>query len=213
MIELTERHKGPYLATVVENLLTSYGISLKQILTATTDGAKNMANTVRYMTLNANIEGEGDEHEHQSHSDPDTEPDEAICSDGVMTNESDDDRMELENEIELNSELNNEERFVELVTEMAENLRVRSNFLSLINHVKCCTHGTQLAVNKAINASEAKDVVFDVREMVKALRSGVVNIEFRKLAPNCILPRTYVDTRWNSDYLMVSFSYRFLCVP
>lgn len=211
MIELTDRHKGPYLATVVENLLTTYGISLKQIHTATTDGAKNMANTVRHMTLNANVEGE--RNEHQSHSGSDAESDEAIYSDGAMTNESDDDRMELENEIELNNELNNDERYVELVTEMTGNLRDRNNLLSLINHVKCCTHATQLPVNKALDGSEAKEVVLDVRDMVKALRTEIINIEFRKLAPGCILPRAYVETRWNSDYLMVSSSHRLLSVP
>lgn len=170
-----------------------------------------MANTVRHMGLNANIE---EDDEQKSPSESDTESDEAIYSDGSMTNESDDDRMELENEIELNSELNNDERYVQLVTEMAENLRIRNNFLSMINHVKCCTHGTQLPVNRALDASEAREVVVCVREMVKTLRTEVVNIEFRKLAPNCILPRLYVDTRWNSDYLMVCFSHQilFMCI-
>lgn len=40
----------------------------------------------------------------------------------------------------------------------------------------------------------------------------VVNVKFRKLEPICILPRQYVETRWNSDYQMVFDSLQMIFV-
>lgn len=200
MIQLKERHRGPYLADVVENLLKEYEISLRQIYSGTADKATNMDNTVRNISLRACNELEQNQNPlEQSNGGNDEEVYESAS-------EGDDEMcMDLENQIELHNELNNENRYVELVNDMTQHLSRRANFLSPVQKIHCCAHTTQLAVNSALNQSEAKEIVSTVREMMKMLRTTVVNIEFRKIAPNCILPRLHVETRWNSDYEMVRF--------
>lgn len=184
VIQLRERHRGPYIASVVEELLKSFGVSLKQVHTITTDLAKNMFNTTRHLAMHAYDESA----EHQSYSDDDSDD----HTDGfASTNSSYDDRMELENELEIPSDLNNDERYVELLTDMTNNLQRRNNYLSLINHINCCAHGSQLAVNEAIAKSNTTELLNNVCEMMKGLRTTVINIEFRKIAPRCILPHIF----------------------
>lgn len=204
MVQLTERHRGPYLANEIEDLLAEYSVSLKQICTATTDKASNMNNTVRHLALYANAETEIGDQEHNQNEENE------LDSEGVIDDVSDDDvndDMELadENFIELAHELNNGDRFVELVKDLTDELHRRNNYLSLIHQVDCCAHKVQLSVNAAVQNSNAIGIIEEVREMTRLLRTTVVNIEFKKHAPKCVLPPQHVDTRWNADYLMVSY--------
>lgn len=203
MVHLTERHRGPYLANVIEKLLDEYDALLKQVYTATTDKAANMDNTIRHLTLNANdgINEHIDETEDMdSNNEYNYEFDESF---DALSNEE----MAMENQIELENELNNDSRYEDLVKELTSELRRRNNFLSLINQVDCCAHKIQLAVHSAIDKSNAKPTICAVREMTKLLRTTVVNIQFRKLAPKCVLPPLCVETRWNSDFMMVIIVY------
>lgn len=201
MIQLTKRHRGPYLANVIEDLLKEYNVFLKQVYSATTDKARNMDNTVRHLNIYANIinnENNDEVEDIISINECDDQFDDSINS------ESDDEMtMGIENRIELENELNSDDRYVNLIEDMTNELRRRGNFLSLITQVDCCAHKIQLAVNSAIDKSNARSTIFAVREMTKLLRTTVVNIEFRKLAPQCILPPLCVETRWNSDFIMV----------
>lgn len=201
MIQLKERHRGPYLANVTEDLLKQYDVKLKQIYSGTADQAKNMTNTVRNLNLLAYNEENHPENDLIGNelNDTDSEGDGGISDDDGI-------RMETENQMELMNELNNEERFVELVDSMTVDLSSRNNFLSPIQKNHCCAHTLQLAINDAMNRSDAKSMILEVREMMKLLRTTVVNVKFRKLAPNCILPRQYIDIRWNSDYQMVGIT-------
>lgn len=211
MIHLTERHKGPYLADVIETLLKEYSISLKQVSTATTDKAANMNNTVRHLVVNANA---GDGLSNREHDDIDeNERDSGECP--LIASDDDDDDMELadENFIELENELNNDGRFIEIIKGLTEELYRRNNFLSLIHQVDCCAHKTQLAVNSAIQKSNAISIIEEVREMTRLLRTTVINIKFRKLAPTCVLPPQHVDVRWNADFLMVCHFWFIQYVP
>lgn len=194
-VQLKERHRGPYMAAVVENTLQDFGASTAQVISATADQASNMDNTTRHLSIRAcsektNGNSSNDENESAYDSDSDNEA-----------------QMELENEIELLNEINNEDRYIELVTEMAESLLRKNNLLSMVHKVHCCAHTVQLAVKDAIKKSNALPILEDVREMMKNLRSTVVNVKFRKLAPNCVLPPMYIDIRWNSDFQMVFFSF------
>lgn len=192
---MKQRHKGPYLATVIENLLKEYGISLLQIYTGTADQAKNMTNTVRQLNNladrnhnNLNMENENpvELFDEYNSEELDTSDDESLIG--------------FENRIELDNELNNPDRYVELVNSMTTELHRRANFLSPIQKVHCCAHTVQLAVNEAINQSTVKEVIINVREMIVQLRTQVINIKFRQLAPDCILPPLHIEIRWNSDY-------------
>lgn len=204
MIHLTERHRGPYLADVVETLLNEYSTSLKQVISATTDKAKNMNNTVRHLGVNARNEQRGDDNIEQNGN---AEEYGEYLDDFPYSSDdaSDDENLADENFIELANELNNDGRYIEIVKELTNELYRRNNFLSLIHQVDCCSHKVQLAVNGAVQQSNAIFIIDQVREMTKLLRTTVVNVKFRKLAPDCVLPPQHVETRWNSDFEMVNF--------
>lgn len=197
-VHLTERHRGPYLSSVVEDTLQQFGVKLRQIISGTADQASNMNNTTRHLVIRANNEIEGD--------DDDLSGDELADETFEQLSENDDEiQMELENQIELQNELNNEDQYIDLVTNMAKDLLRKNSLLSSIPKIHCCAHTCQLAVKEAINKSNALPLIEAAREMMKLLRTTVVNVKFRKLAPDCILPRQYIDIRWNSDYQMVIF--------
>lgn len=189
-VQLKERHRGPYMASVVDKTLQNYGSGSSQVVSATADQASNMDNTTRHLSINADGEIMGgdlsDESAYDSASDSEVQ-------------------MGLENQIELLNELNNDSRYIELVTNMVNDILRKNNLLSSVHKVHCCAHTVQLAVKDAIKKSDANGIIELAREMKKNLRTTVVNIQFRKLAPNCILPPMYIDIRWNSDFQMVIF--------
>lgn len=190
-VQLKERHRGSYLALVIDNTLQLYGASSNQIVSATADQASNMNNTTRHLNIHLNTEtteeiSSGDENESVYDSDGDN-----------------DYQMEFENQIELQNELNNDDRYIELVTDMAQDLLRKNSLLSDIPKVHCCVHTVQLGVKEGIQKSDSLGIIEKVREMTVNLRNTVVNVEFRKLAPDCVLPPMYIDIRWNSDFIMV----------
>lgn len=194
IIQMKERHRGPYMADLVINLLKEYGISLRQLYSGTADNATNNDNTLRIIALHACNEIENDEDNFSEVDDIEW----LDRSDSEII-------LGVENQIELHNELNNEDRYIELINEMTDELSRNANFLSPVQRIRCCAHTVQLAINTAMQRSNAKHVVAAVREMAKLLRTQVVNIQFRKLAPDCILPPLCMETRWNTDYIMVSF--------
>lgn len=201
LIHLTERHRGPYMADQIEDLLKEYDVPLKNVYTAKADKASNMDNTVRHLAIYAT-----GEHPEPAEVNLDEQYDDQ--SQEMLHFDSDDEMdLDYENLIEIENELYNDERYEELIDELTTELLRRNNFLSLINQVDCCSHKVQLAVNRSIDNSNAKPTIDAVRDMAKLLRTTVVNIEFRKLQPNCILPPLNVETRWNSDYLLVRLAF------
>lgn len=193
-VQLTERHRGPYLSTVIEDTLQQFGVKLKQIISGTADQASNMDNTTRQLVIRSINEIHEDE-------DDLSEEDDEISD--RLSEDDDENGMDLENQIELHNELNNEQQYIDLVSNMAVDLLRKNSLLSTIPKVHCCAHTCQLAVKDAIKNSDALPLLEAARDMMKALRTTVVNVKFRKLAPKCILPRLHIDIRWNSDYQMV----------
>lgn len=194
-VQLTERHRGPYMSTVIDTTLKKFNADVQQIISATADQASNMDNTARHLAIRACNEISGEISTDEESNGPESESD-------------DEARMELANQIELLNELNNDDRYIELVTEMANDVLRKNNLLSMVPKLHCCAHTTQLGVKSSIRDSEETTRILEsVREMTKLLRTTVVNVEFRKLAPNCILPRQYIEIRWNSDYQMVRSFY------
>lgn len=191
-VQLVERHRGPYMAEVVDTTLQKYGASTDQIISATADQASNMDNTAKHLAIHAYNMSEGsgdillDEEFEYAASESDEEVD-----------------MELENQIELQNELNNDDRYITLVSDMVGNIMRRNNLVSMVPKLHCCAHTSQLGINEAINSSNARNILDQVREMTKLLRTTVVNIKFQKIMPKCILPPMFVETRWNSEYIMV----------
>lgn len=189
-VHLKERHSGAYMGTVVANTLQKFGTSPSQVISATADQEASMNTTTRHLSVRAFDDSadkslsSGDENEYDSES-------------------GDEAQLEMENQIELQNELNNDSRYIELITEMAQNLLRKNNLLSMIHKVHCCAHTLQLAIKAAIKASDAIEIIETVREMMLSLRTTVVNVKFRKLAPTCVLPPMYIDIRWNSDFIMV----------
>lgn len=191
-VQLKERHRGPYMSNVIDETLQKYGLKVNQIISATADQASNMDNTARHLAIRATNEtSEGissDEDDNSSEN----------------GSESDEARMELVNRIELQIELNNDDRYIDLVTEMVHDIQRKNNLLSMVPKQHCCAHTVQLGIKRAIRESDETSHILEiVREMMKSLRTTVINVKFRKLAPHVILPKQYIDIRWNSDYQMV----------
>lgn len=200
VIQLTERHFGTNIAPMIEQILESYGVHLKQLFASTTDNGSNMLKTTRILNhlVNGQSVSSDDENDNNNQSEMEI-GDETnfefippIGDENIADAEDDDITVHTQS-------------FIEIVNNMTQDLTLRNNYLFLINLVNCCSHTLQLAVSEAIKQSSAWRVLNRTRAMCKSLRNQVVNIEFRKLSPKTALPPLDTVTRWNSEYIMVIF--------
>lgn len=119
----------------------------------------------------------------------------------IEENNNCDESVELDGELE--ADMNTSNRFTEIINDMTQNLRLRNDYMALIPEIRCCAHTLQLAIGDGIAKSKADRVLAKVRQMCKSLRNQIINIEFRKLAPQTIIPPLDNETRWCSEYIMV----------
>lgn len=124
-----------------------------QVISATADQEANMNTTTRDLSVRAFDESSdnslswGDENEYDSKS-------------------GDEAQLELENRIELQNELNNDSRYIELVnTETVHNLLRKNNILSMVHKVHCCDQTLQLTAEAPIKASDAFGIIEAVQEI------------------------------------------------
>lgn len=181
IIKLSERHTGANIANSMETMLLKFDASFKQVYAITTDNGSNMIKTTRIINENLNKE------------------------DSVVYGEE---SLEYENDFECDDEseddIDKEQRYRDIVGEMAANITIQNDYISLIPAIRCCAHTLQLAIHDAMHRSNAVRVIGRIRDMCKALRNQIINIEFRKLSPTTILPPLDNATRWCSEYMMVS---------
>lgn len=193
VIKIEKRHTAVNLADMLFDLLAKFGIPLTKVFSITTDTAKNAVNTsdILNTVLAKNNENSVDIGELSTF---DIEPDDDDFAFG----------LDIENEIELQKIIDNSNSHTLLVQEMAEKVACQNLSIQLINQINCSTHVLQLAINDALSASDALDVIGKVKKMCLLLRTQVVIIEIRKLGSKIILPPLDNVTRWNSKFLMVS---------
>lgn len=191
-IQINERHTAVNLADQLYDILREYDIPLTNVLSVTTDTAKNAVATSKVLNLVANSIEKSDDIADDSIFDIDPEDDEVNFG------------MDIENEAELQKIIDNVEKHSKLVKEMAEIVRSKVNSIILINQVDCGAHVYQLSVNDSLIESNSINVINEVHEMCKLMRTQIVMIELRKLGCDVILPPMDNATRWNSKFLMVN---------
>lgn len=186
IIQIGKRHTAINLADMLYDIFIDYNIHLKNVFSFTTDTALNMVKISDVLNSVANS------NEIVSNIDIETEN---------VTNNLEDD---IESEAELQSQMQNLDTQTQLVKHMTENVASKNDSIVLINHINCCTHVLQLAVNDALEESNASEIISKVRDMCITMRSQIVMIEIRKMDTKIIQPPLDIITRWNSKYLMVT---------
>lgn len=195
IIQITKRHTGENIATLVLNTLGSFDTSVEHIFAATTDNGSNMVRTTRIINeiLENHAAANNDELEYDEN-----QPNEqcnVIDIDEDSNDEFDSDDGEA-NDVT--------QRFSEIVRDMTNNVTIQNDYIATIPEVRCCAHTLQLAVHDALSTSNARRILSKVKDICKLLRNQVVNTEFRRLSPKSILPPMDNATRWCSEYIMVN---------
>lgn len=189
-IEIERRHTAVNLADMIYDILAEFELSLFNVLTMTTDTAKNAVATSDVLNSIAS-ENVPDDMAKESSSDIDEDDDELEFG------------IDIENEAELQKVMDNIAAHTQLVTEMAQNIVDKNTSIQLINQVNCGTHVFQLSVNDSLKESNSLETIEMVHKMCVLMRTQIVMIEIRKLGCKVILPPLENDTRWNGKFLMV----------
>lgn len=187
---MTSSHSGVYIAELVRNTLSEYGIDVKQVYSLTTDNASNMIKArkiLQKMIDDANYINS------LENCDDDDEDLDTQLLDALLT----DDLDEFE---------------VIASTSRQEPVSVKNNFKAALGdeifEAPCVAHTLQLAVNDAIkNFEERTNLVATVRSINNKLRTtNFLNMIYER---NLLAPIMMTNTRWNSCYLMVSHNWKF----
>lgn len=196
-VQIEDRHTAVFLGSMVHSILGEYGKSLSDVFSSTTDTANSAVATTNVLDwiVDNNIKVKADENDSKEESFFDFGPDE--CDDGLEFG------IDIENEIELQKVIENASEKTQLVEEMAETIVVKNTSIVNINQINCGTHVVQLAVNDALNVTDAKDIIEMVHNMCLLMRTQIVLIQIRKIDAKIILPPMDNSTRWNSKFLMV----------
>lgn len=190
VVKINERHTGENIAMLVREIFAALDVSIQQIYAVTTDNGTNMIKTTRMLNEMLNEYDDqaenGDEHEDE------------------LSENGEDESDGLDSIFPPASEDVLSERFSAIIEDMTQNITLRQDYVAVINAVRCCAHTLQLAIHTSLSQSNAMNILAHVRAMCKQLRTQAVNVEFRKLSPNTILPPLDNITRWCSEFVMVS---------
>lgn len=181
VIQITERHTGVNIATMIQDIFTQFGATLSQLHAVTTDNGSNMLRSTRALNETANDDILDDLTFFEQIDSGDDEPRDTTIN-------------------------HNTQRYTEMIYELTQNHTLQNDFLAIIPEIRCCAHSLHLVVSDALSKSNVRASIGRVKSMCKALRNQVVNIEFRKLSPNSIIPPLDCPTRWSSAYIMVNIS-------
>lgn len=188
MTELTEPHTASYIKKIFLAVIESYGISLKQVFTITTDNGSNMLKSVQLLSEKSEISSNDDIFIVDSDLEETTsilEEDSAIFSD-----------LDID---EIQKTAFHQD--TELLTDLVDiSFNLESNNKS-ISSIRCSAHTIQLVVIDVCKLPEFKGIIGRIRYVVKKLRSTVNSRILTKFDQRkCILDST---TRWSSTYNMI----------
>lgn len=186
------------LYSVVKNTLSEFGIILEQIISVTTDNAKNLKKLIKVMG-NEMIETEAANNVSSNENDI-----------YVISDDDEDDDCDVTNF--SNSEVHQEERFDPDIISDEQYFRdllsnLRSEFQgeihkNLVNGICCAAHCLHLVVMGAINESNTVCNLIDkCRSLAKKLRTPSMRFELKSNKHK--IPILDVKTRWNSIFNMV----------
>lgn len=210
MVELLKKHSGIYIADVIIQRLNEFGISLKQIITITTDNGSNVLKMVR--DINDHLQFEIDNAKV------------AVCNPQCDENESlpenADDLIEefLNEETEITDEdawgqLMEEANFNEngppktLLNAISDEISTYQDDIHDITGVNCAEHTLQLAIGDAMThlSNAFKNVIALSKCVCKFLRLASTSIEMNATDIEYTIPHIENSTRWGTMYLMVRF--------
>lgn len=209
MIELREPHTGKYLAKVLCDRLTEYGIQKWQVLCITTD---NGANVIRMIVEYEAI------HVHASSNPNPTEI--QTCRDLLQEFNAIDDQM-TDNEINMllaEGDTVTDDEALDMLFH-AQQLEEHRELLLKASYefigddeiwettgVNCTAHTLQLAIKDALNnlGKSHSNVIELAKLVVQFLHLSSTRYEMEKINMPYTLPRKHCKTRWGSEYMMVS---------
>lgn len=184
------------------NILAEFNISLSQVISITTDTAKNATATTDVLNWVVSNGEKSNDHNVADESLFDIASDEE--DDGLEFG------LDTQNEAELQRMIDEINAKTLLVKGMAENIACKhDDKIVLINQINCGTHVFQLAINDSLEQADSKDTIQIVHDMCKLMRSQIVMIAIRKLGSKVILPPLDNETRWNSKFKMVNVFFKY----
>lgn len=202
MIPLEERHTSRNLAIEVKKCIEKFGIKIKQVKSITTDNAGNVVAVVDYLDeeLLCAIEEEEKAEElptnfgstEQSIANPITEDEIHEAARSILEEEA------------MERYLDDSVAYDELLKQVIDKLPHHLNG-SAVN-VRCGAHTINLIVRGALKKSNFHELVAVCTKVAKSLRQESYVREARKLDCSFSLPPLNINTRWDSDYIMVIFS-------
>lgn len=210
MIQLTQKHTGKYLASIIIKRLEELAIKLDQIMTITTDNGANVLKMVRDLEdiLQSGIDKINqttDEQQANTNTNFDSlrneeELDEEIDELLLITDDiTDDEAIDI-----IINETNNQTLLNAMSIELEQS---GVDFLFDITGVNCAVHTLQLAIKDALAkmSKSFRNVIELCRIVCKVIRLKSCEIEMDKQNIPYKKPRLENATRWGSMFLMVCF--------
>lgn len=208
MLPLAERHTSKNLAIELKKCLEKFEITLKQMKSITTDNASNVVGIVDYLAddMLCTIEEEEEEGKQTEEED-----DLLSCAEETEANRTADDCVSEEeiqamaqhilDEEALNEYLDDRDEYDELLKKVIEDLPHHFNENTF--SVRCGAHVLNLVVRGALKMSNIHGIVTVCRKVAKLLRQEASVRIARKHNLKYKKPKLNVDTRWDSDCIMV----------
>lgn len=202
VIELTVRHNALNIATEVKDYIEkTFGIAMSQVKAVVTDNAPVMLLTKKL--LNKLALG-------SSISESDLEDDDFFGMEEEEDN-TDENQPTADDEMEIENILNNNAAYINLTNRVANEYVQYYGCILASNPISCAIHTDQLAIKDTLAICDINHLVKKVNEMCKHLRTQVVQIKLKQASIKLIKPPLNNATRWNSQYLMVSWNCLLFC--
>lgn len=208
MHALHASHTAKYVASIIKKKLAEYDIALNQIISITSDNAKNMLRTAIELDEAAQVETNCNAPEVSQL---------AQSYESIYFDEDADSDDEEETSLDSESEADSSESDTNVDDDIFDedyynaflaNVRREFNFIphtELVCGMSCAVHCVHLIVTKALKQSRIERTLLKkIRKLAKKLRTPSYRNLLKSQLPNALpIPTLDVETRWNSIYLMV----------
>lgn len=234
MVHLTSSHSANYITTKIFDQLKLFEIDVSQIISVTTDNARNMVSMINRCNAMHN-EKYGDESDISSEGSVVREDSVDRNCDGASETLVDIDELQarfqeqflsvsdadattqLQNyldELEMespdfteNGNTSSTEANVDFETLLRDLADIIATHTLNINGIRCAAHTLQLAIIDALKNGDFKNLILLCKVVVKELRKQSTVHELEKQQIEFKIPSIDCATRWNSSFKMVnSFS-------
>lgn len=203
MVNLSSRHTGKHLASVICDRLNLLGIKTSQLIAITTDNATNMSSMVRCLNQEAcendEVVNNGDNHDLNYGAEPNAEEDghNGEFPEFSFSIEKDYDAIlkNFLNEMEIgelcaDSSLDELEGQPDLDSTLQEIQSIIDSQTLNIRGIRCAIHTLQLGVMSALKEDEFKSMTRLCRGVCKELRKKSNQIELTESGIDFKIPRT-----------------------